>query len=156
MAKKVVRLTESALAKLIKRVILEQEIDYNGITDAMKKALIGAPTQLTPSGKSPIQFKITDVIVPATLELSKPRMVTLKGTTGTYTENGFVPSSKSEEVYITYRCATSSDKEKTSPITYQGKMESPQSVAGRLTNGLVNNIETMWCQKLPPMVGGFM
>jgi hypothetical protein len=154
MAKKIVRLTESDLSKLIRRVIKEQEIDYTGITDAMKNGLIGKTSQFTPSGGKPTQFKITEIITPT--DLTKPRILTIKGTTGMVTTDGFTPNVVTKEVYVSYRCVTSSDKDKTAPITYQGTMNSPQNVKGTLTKGLVNNIETSWCQKLPPMPSNFM
>jgi hypothetical protein len=154
---KVIRLTESELTRLIKNVIQEQEIDYEGITNELKTSLIGTPTQFTPRGKQGIQFKISDVKVPDDL-LTKARTVTLIGSTGTYTQDGFIPSVEAKEVYVTYRCKTSSDESKSSKITYEASMMSLQgqgTLNGNMTMPIVNDIETIWCKKLPPMPNSF-
>jgi len=153
MAKKIIRLTESDLTRLIKRVIMEQEIDYNAITTELKNMLVGKASQFFPSSGQPTQFQITSVDAPQ--DILKPRILTIKGTTGVATTDRFIPSPQPTEESVEYRCATSNDKEKTKPITRKAKMYVMASKRGlnggdgTLMQGLVNKIEQKWCSKLP-------
>jgi len=156
---KIVRLTESDLTRLIRRVIMEQDIDVNGITNELKSSLVGRTSQFFESGKDVLQFEIIDITT--NFDLSKPRTISIEGLKGMITDYGLTSNSDKVNFYIDYECKTSSSSEKNSPLTYAAKLMPDKSFDsykfnttynGRLTKNLTEYIETNWCKKLPPPI----
>lgn len=151
MAKKIIRLTESDLAKLVQRVIMEQEVDYEGITNEVKNTLMGKATYFIPNGSSAVAFKVNNVTMPE--NVMKPRIVIMDGETGQNSTDKFYPSSNPVAVSVEYKCVSSSDPETSGPITKKAKM---YVVSGKIKGGdgilnpkMVDFIESKWCSKLP-------
>lgn len=157
--KKVVRLTESQLKDVIKRVIKETEqqpnIDFAELEKELQDAVIGKSFQISISKNEPVQFKIEKVTAPKEkLEDISGKVLQFEGKTGLFYNGKINYDPSSENIYVEYMCATSSEdiRELTQPqrVSFYKK---GNMTKGTFSPGGANIIEKAWCQKVPPMSG---
>lgn len=162
--KKVVRLTESQLKDVIKRVIKEQstEVDYNQISNELRSSLVGETSYfIPPGGGQPYGFKVESVSVPE--NILKGRTILINGLSGVVGNNRYIQSPDPANLFIEYSCKTSADEDRNKGIVISGKntsltvnppKEGIKEGVGTINTELANFIETTWCQKLPYFSGG--
>jgi hypothetical protein len=159
--KKVVRLTESQLKDVIKRVISEQttEVDYNQISNELRSSLMGETSYfIPPGGGSPYGFKIENVSVPQ--DILKGRTIVINGLSGVVGNNRYIQSPDPANLVIEYTCKTSANEERNQPVngssnlTVNPAKEGFKDGVGMINKDLANYIEATWCQKLPYHSGG--
>ncbi len=149
--RKIIRLTESDLNRLVRRIILEQENDYDEITKKVADTLTGKATFFVPQGSDSVGFMVNGVTMPE--NIMKPRIVTMDGKTGMVGRDKFYPSSDPTDATIEYQCATTNDPETSNEITRKAKMIVVRGAMkggnGILNPKTVNFIEKEWCSKFP-------
>jgi len=160
MVKRIVRLTENDLTRLVRRIIMEQDIDVKSLNDNLNAELKDATSTFF-MGKDIIQYMITNIS--GKFELyDTPRMVSITAKKGRLADGGgFNPSVDNIDFTIIYKCKTSSIPEKDLPITREAEFVSMKNIDsfksgithhGTLSKGLVDSIEANWCKKLPPIM----
>jgi len=150
MAKKIIRLTESDLARLVERVIMEQVIDFEKISQDLKDELVGKTSVFFSTGQQ-FQYKIDDVTFPSSI--TKPRFVNIVGTKGVKPVDGqFRADADNPSIQIEYKCSTNADEPgNVSPESIRAKLYTDRGGRndGKITKGLAEAIEKNWCSKLP-------
>jgi hypothetical protein len=152
---KIIRLTESDLARIVKRVIKEEQgnSDFTELEKELQDAVVGKPFQISIPGKKAIQFKIESASAPkGDLKQISKRTLTFDGKTGTYYNDQMNYDSSSEDIIVSYKCQTSSEKiqDVTTPVPVKFMNRRGESNSGTFSPTGANVIEKAWCQKVAP------
>jgi hypothetical protein len=156
--KKIIKLTENDLSRIVKKVLVEQEsdINYQQISDELVNALKGAKSYFVPpKAGEPYGFEIEQVTVPS--DAMGKKSISIIGKEGRVVGDDLTPVDKPIKLYIEYFCKTSLDQESNKGAVIDGganlqlsqQKQGIMDGKGRINKKLANFIETTWCQKLP-------